>query len=70
MKKLEPAGKVITRGILKGIKGEWFYDFQPGDRLSADDEPVVDRDEFFSVLDKASQPIKREAESDSKQSQT
>jgi len=30
----------------------------------------ITKDEFFAILDKASQPIKREAESDSEQSQT
>jgi hypothetical protein len=30
----------------------------------------VTKKEFFRILDKASQPIKREAESDSKKSQT
>lgn len=43
----------------KNVKMRIFYDFQPGDRLSVDDEPVADRDEFFSILDKASQPIKK-----------
>ncbi len=62
MKELKPVGKV------KNVKMRIFYDFKPGDRLSADDEPVVDKEEFFKVLDKASQPIKHEAESEKEQS--
>lgn len=55
MKELQAKGK---KGILKDAKIQIFYDFQPRDRVSIDDELVVDRDEFFNVLDKASQPIK------------
>jgi hypothetical protein len=62
--------KKISRGGNLSV-----YVPEPGDsffidQLDNEDEQGVTKEEFFRILDKASQPIKREAESDSKKTET
>ena len=63
MRELEVTDK---QGIFKEADVRVFI-LEPGDSISVDDEGIT-KDEFFEVLDKASQPIKDEAKSDSEQS--
>lgn len=59
---------VEKQGIFKDIDVRAFI-IEPGDSLSVDEEGIT-RDKFLSILDKASQPIDREAKSDSETSET
>ena len=54
----EIKGRVKKMGLFKEADIRVFV-LEPGDSFTVDDEPVVDKDEFFSILDKASQPIKK-----------
>ena len=59
MKELKPIGEVVGKPM------QIFYDLQPGESISA--ESGITKDEFFKVLDRASQPIEK-PQSDQEQS--
>ncbi len=57
------------RGFSPNLKVQAFQ-VEAGDSYSISDEQGITKEEFFSILDKASQPIDREAKSDSETSET
>jgi len=57
------------RGFSPNLKVQAFQ-VEAGDSYSISDDIGITKDEFFNVLDKASQPIKKEPKSDSEKSET
>ena len=54
---------------IRKVSGNWRGDTKLAD-IKHKRQDGVTKKEFFAILDKASQPINREAESDSEKSQT
>lgn len=65
MEELKVKTTYKKRGVMDDVKVRAFI-VELGDKFPVgDDEHVVDKDELFSVLDKASQPIKKKTKTDS-----